>query len=89
MAIGRKGIYTNKSNSSVQSSKLESVIDQMKISKIFQVMVVLKNTKIDTFFDNGSQIKLISKLIVKKLVLKTTPHRNPYPLGWVCDDAKL
>jgi hypothetical protein len=21
--------------------------------------------------------------------LKMTPHKNPYPLGWLCDDAKL
>jgi len=23
------------------------------------------------------------------LGLNTTPHKNPYPLGWVCEDAKL
>jgi hypothetical protein len=49
----------------------------------------VKHTKIDTLFDSGYQFNLISEEIVKKLVLNTTPHVKPYPLGWVCKDAKL
>jgi hypothetical protein len=37
----------------------------------------------------GSQANLISEDIVKKLDLETTPHSKPYPLGWICDNAKL
>ena len=40
-------------------------------------------------FDSGSQVNLISKRIVKILNLETIPHRKPYPLGWVCDNAQL
>jgi hypothetical protein len=68
---------------------LESVTDQKKRSKFFHVRVIVKHTKVDTLFDNGSQVNLISEAIVKKLGLKMTPHKNPYPLGWVCEDAKL
>jgi hypothetical protein len=89
MEIGRKGISTINSNSSVQSAKLESVTDQKKRSEIFHVRVIVKHTKVDTLFDSGSQVNLISEAIVKKLGLNTTPHKNPYPLGWVCEDAKL
>jgi len=32
---------------------------------------------------------LISEAIVKKLGLLTTPHKRLYPLGWICDKAKL
>jgi hypothetical protein len=32
---------------------------------------------------------LISEAIVNKLGLETKPHKNPYSLGWVCDNAKL
>jgi hypothetical protein len=89
MEIGRKCISTINSNSLVQFSKLESDTDQKKRCDIFDVRVIVKHTKVDTLFDNGYQVKLISEAIVKKLGLKTTPHKNPYPLGWVCEYAKL
>ena len=57
--------------------------------EIFHIRVISKHQKIDTLFDSGSQVNLISKAIVKKLGLLTTPHKKPYPLGWVCDKAKL
>jgi hypothetical protein len=51
--------------------------------------VIIKHTKVDSLSDSGSQVNLISEAIVKNLGLKTTPHKKPYPLGWVCEDAKL
>jgi hypothetical protein len=41
----------------------------------------MKHIKIDTLFDNGSQINLISKAIVNNMGLKMTPHVKPYPLS--------
>jgi hypothetical protein len=84
MAIGRKGISIINSNSLVQFAKFESVTDQKKRSKIFHVRVIVKHTKLDILFDSGSQVNLLSKAIVNNLGLKMTPHKNPYPLGWVC-----
>jgi len=89
MAIGSKGILAINSNSSVQSAKLEGDIDQKKRSEFFHVRVIIKHIKVDTLFDSGSQVNLISETNVKKLVLKTTPHKKPCSLGWVCEDAKL
>ena len=40
-------------------------------------------------FDSGSQVNLISETIVKKLGLENTPHKKPYPLGWLNDKAQL
>ena len=40
-------------------------------------------------FDSGSQINLISEAIVNNLGLLTTPHKKPYPLGWLSDKAQL
>jgi hypothetical protein len=40
-------------------------------------------------FDSGSQFNLTSEAIVKNLDLESMPHAKPYPLGWVCDNAKL
>lgn len=45
--------------------------------------------KVDTLFDIGSQVNLISESIVKKSVLKIEPHRKPYPLAWVKRDKQL
>jgi hypothetical protein len=87
--MGSKGIFTSISSSSVQFAKLESVLNQKKQSDVFHVRFIVKQTKIDTLFDSRSQMNLICKAIVKKLGLNTTPHVKPYPLGWVCEDAKL
>jgi hypothetical protein len=56
MAIGIKGISTINSNSSVQSSKLESDTNQKKRIELFHVKVIVKHTKVDTLFDSGSQV---------------------------------
>jgi hypothetical protein len=87
MEIGSKGISTINSNYSIQSTKFENATDQKKRSEFFHVRVIVKHTKIDTLFNSGSQFN--SKSIAKKLGLKTTPHKNPYPLGWLYEDAKL
>ena len=62
---------------------------ERKINELFHIRVISKHTKIDTLFDSGSQVNLISETIVKKLGLETKPHKNPYPLGWACDKTKL
>ena len=43
----------------------------------------------ETLFDSGSQVNLISESLVKKLGLESKPHPSPYPLGWVRDKEKL
>jgi hypothetical protein len=68
---------------------LESDTNQKKRSEFFHVRIIVKHTKVDTLSHSGSQVNLISEAIVKKLGLNMTPHKNPYPLGWVCEDAKL
>ena len=56
---------------------------------LFHIRVVSKHTKMDTLFDLGSQVNLISEALVKKMGLEMKPHPKPYPLGWVCDKEKL
>jgi hypothetical protein len=62
--------------------------EKMRI-ELFHIRIVSKHTKIDTLFDSGSQENIISEETVNKLKLETSPHPNPYPLGWICDNAKL
>lgn len=85
--MGIKGKASKVSTNS-SSKPIESQNDKER-SDIFHIKVIKKHTKVDTLFDRGSQINLIFEGIVKKLNLKTTPHTKPYPLDWVCDDAKL
>ena len=55
------------------SLKISTQVDETRI-EIFHVRVISKHTNIDTLFDSGSQANLISKYLVKKLNLETTPH---------------
>eukprot|EP00253_Pinus_taeda_P023022 PITA_23022 len=88
VATGIKGKNSKASNSnSTQSTDNEE--NKRKRHEIFHIQVVSKHQKTDTLLDTGSQVNLISEAIVKKLGLLTTPHKNPYPLGWLCDKAQL
>jgi hypothetical protein len=76
-------------SSSIQSSKVDSEVDEDKRTELFHIRVISKHTKIDTLFDSGSQVNLISETIVKKLGLITKPHKKPYPLEWIHNDNQL
>eukprot|EP00253_Pinus_taeda_P018942 PITA_18942 len=89
--IAATSINANNSEAST-SNFAQSVIDEeheRKRHELFHILVVSKNQKIDTLFDSGSQVNLISEEIVKKLGLTTTPHKKPCPLGWLNDNAQL
>jgi hypothetical protein len=43
----------------------------------------IKNDLATLILDNGSQRNLISQELVQHLQLPTTPHPDPYHLGWV------
>jgi len=87
-ATGIKG----KNSKASTSNSAHSVIDEeheRKRHDLFNIQVISKNQKIDTLFDSGSQVNLISEAIVKKIGLATTPHKKSYPLGWLNDKAQL
>jgi hypothetical protein len=71
------------------SSSLNETQHEKERINLFHIRVISKHTKIDTLFDTGSRANLISEDTVKKLHLETNPHPKPYPLGWICDNAKL
>eukprot|EP00253_Pinus_taeda_P027976 PITA_27976 len=81
-----------KNSEASTGNSTQSTIDEeneRKRHEIFHLRVISKHQKIDTLFDSGSQVNLISEKIVKKLVLSTTPHKKRYPLGWLNDKAQL
>ena len=59
------------------------------MTKLFHINIYVKNTKIDSLFDSGSQDNLIATDLVSKLGLEVHDHPSPYPLGWVNKDAKI
>jgi len=79
----------SKAYTSTSSHSIDNDNDERKRNELFHIRVISKHTKIDTLFCSGSQVNLIFEAIVKKLGLETKPHKNPYPLCWVCDKAKL
>jgi hypothetical protein len=83
------GVQGKDSLHASSNSNNESHDDEIKMNELFHIRVVSKHTKIDTLFDLGSQVNLIYEALVKNMGLETKPHPNPYPLGWVCDKAKL
>eukprot|EP00253_Pinus_taeda_P026466 PITA_26466 len=86
--IGIKGKYFEASTSN-SSHSIANESNERKINEPFHIRVISKHTKIDTLFDSGLQVNLISETIVNKLGLETKPHKKPYPLGWVFDKTKL
>eukprot|EP00253_Pinus_taeda_P034532 PITA_34532 len=81
-----------KNSEASTSNSSQSTIDEeneRKRHELFHIQVISKHQKIDNLFDSGSQVNLISEAIVKKLGLLTTPHKKPYPLGWLSNKAQL
>jgi hypothetical protein len=88
-AMGFQGKDSIASTSSSSSNSLNETQHEKERIEIFHIRVISKHTKIDTLFDIGSQANLISEDTNKKLKLETIAHPKPYPLGWICDNAKL
>jgi hypothetical protein len=76
-------------STSSSSSSFNEIQQEKERIEIFHIRVISKHIKMDTLLDTESQANLISEDTVKKLKLETTPHPKPYPLGWICDNAKL
>jgi len=87
-AIGIKG-KDSKASTSNYAQSVDNENNEREINEVFCIRVISKHNNIDTLFDSGSQVNLISETIVKKLGLQKKPHEKPYPLGWVCDKTKL
>jgi hypothetical protein len=87
--MGYQGNNCVASTSSSSNAHIDVTQQEKTRIELFHIRVISKHTKIDTLFDSGSQANLISEETVKKLKLETSPHPKPYPLGWICDNAKL
>ena len=87
--MGLKGDVSIVNCSFASTSNIVMSLDERKKTELFHIRVIFKHTKIDTLIYSGSQVNLISEQVVRNLGLEMKPHPKPYPLGWVCIDAKL
>ena len=50
---------------------------------------MVHNNSLHLIMDNGSQKNFVFEYLVKKLGLVTTPHPQPYNIGWMKDGQEL
>jgi len=51
--------------------------------RLFHSQMWVKGSPLQFIVDNGSQKNLVSAEVVKRLGLPTTPHPQPYSIGWL------
>jgi hypothetical protein len=56
---------------------------------LFHSQMWVKGTLLHFIIDSGSQKNLISTEVVKRLALPTTPHPQPYTIGWLHQGSDL
>ena len=61
----------------------EEPTDPEEGERLFHSQMWVKGTPLHFIVDSGSQKNLISAEVVKQLGLSTTPHAQPYNIGWL------
>ena len=61
----------------------EELTDPEEWEHLFHSQMWVKGNLIHFIFDSRSQKNLISAEVVKQLGLSTTPHPQPYNIGWL------
>jgi hypothetical protein len=61
----------------------EEPTDPEEGEHLFQSQMWVKGTALHFIVDSGSQKNLISVEVFKQLGLSTTPHPQPYNIGWL------
>jgi hypothetical protein len=59
------------------------------MKKNFHNRIQVKNTKVDSLLNSGSQANLIKNNLVSNIGLDIHDHLSPYPLGWVNKDGNI
>jgi hypothetical protein len=57
--------------------------------RLFHSQMWVKGTPLHFIVDRGIQKNLISEEVVKWLALLTTPHPQPYTIGWLHQESDL
>jgi hypothetical protein len=87
---GRR-IIDAKARATVATTKIQrGELDEPKEGELlFHSQMWVKGTLLHFIVDNSSQKNLILVEVVKQLALLTTPHPQPYTIGWLCQISDL
>ena len=80
-----KWIIDAKLNATIATAQIQPVeLEDLEEGKhLFHSQMWVKGTPLHFIFDNGIQKNLISVEVVKRLKFLTTPHPQPYNIGWL------
>ena len=71
------------------SSTASTIVDEEEQERLFHTWRWVQNNPLHLIMDNSSHKNFVSEYIVKKLGLVTTPHPQPYNIGWMKDGQEL
>jgi hypothetical protein len=57
--------------------------------RLFHSQMWVKGTSLHFIVDSSNQKNLISTEVIKQLALSTTPHPQPYTIGWLHQGSNL
>ncbi|OMO98339.1 hypothetical protein CCACVL1_04249, partial [Corchorus capsularis] len=89
MAYRVKQKHLSVATTSTDTGKAVVCVPDRVKEGLFWVYVQIQMSKVVALYDSASQRNIISHQLVKQLNLKSTPHPEPYPLGWLNKDAEL
>jgi hypothetical protein len=69
--------------------QLEEPTDPEEGEHLFHSQMWVKGTSLHFIVDSRSQKNLISAEVIKQLGFLTTPHLQPYNIGWLCQGRDL
>jgi hypothetical protein len=83
--IGKEQIIDTDPTAIVATTSIQpkEPIDPEEGECIFHSRMLVKGIPLHFIVDSGSQKNLISAEVVKQLRLSTTPHPQPYNIGWL------
>ncbi|OMO52468.1 Retrotransposon gag protein [Corchorus olitorius] len=89
MAYRAKQKHCSAASTSSDTGKAVARAPDSVKEELFWIYVQIQMSKVVALYDSTSQRNLISQQLVKQLNLKSTPHPEPYPLGWLNKGAEL
>jgi hypothetical protein len=80
----RAYIIDTKPTATIATATIQPKEDLEEGKQLFHSQMWVKGTPLHFIIDSRSQKNIILVEVVKKLDFPTTPHSQPYNIGWLC-----